>query len=106
MRSRFYAVGFMPFLAGLALALGSAGALSAADECLECHGTVDNVGEERLVVDAAKWEATAHGAAGASCADCHPGKVKDPHEADDPRAACTNCHSDAEEALAASDTTK
>ena len=30
MRSRFYAVGFMPFLAGLALALGSAGALSAA----------------------------------------------------------------------------
>jgi len=102
MRSRFFAVGFTPLLAAVALALGSAGALLAADECLECHGTVDNVGEERLVVDAAKWEATAHGAAGASCADCHPGKVKDPHEADDPRAACVECHSDAEEALAGS----
>ncbi len=102
MRSRFLVAGFLLPFAGLALALSSAGAALAAEECLECHGTVDNVGEERLVVDAKKWEATVHGAAGASCADCHPGKTKDPHEADDPRSACVNCHSDADEALAAS----
>ncbi len=102
MRSGSYAAGFVSVFAGLVLALGSAGAARAAEECLECHSTVDNVGEERLVVDETKWSATVHGAAGASCADCHAGKSEYPHAADDPRAACTNCHSDAEEALAAS----
>ena len=82
MRSRTLATGWLSSFAGLVLAFLSVGSVRAAEECLECHGTVDNVGEERLVVDAKKWEATVHGAAGASCADCHPGKTKDPHEAD------------------------
>lgn len=102
MRSRSLVACFLLPFAGLVLALGSASAARAAEECLECHGTVDNVGEERLVVDGAKWAKTVHGAAGASCADCHPGKAKDPHEADDPRAACANCHADVEESLAKS----
>lgn len=102
MRSGSSVAGFLSVFAGFALALGSSASVRAAEECLECHGSVDNVGEERLVVDETKWAATVHGAAGASCADCHTGKADYPHATDDPRAACTNCHSDAEEALAAS----
>lgn len=102
MRFRFLAGGFFLPLVGLVMAMGVPGALRSEEECLSCHGTVDNVGEERLVVDEAKWTQTVHGAAGATCADCHPGKTKDPHAADDPRAACTNCHSDVEPALATS----
>ena len=64
MRSRSYLAGCLFAFAGFALALGSAGAARAAEECLECHSTADNVGEESLVVDETKRTAPVHGAAG------------------------------------------
>jgi cytochrome b subunit of formate dehydrogenase len=89
-------------LLGALVALAIPATLRAQGDCFECHGSADNVGDERLVVQPAGWEATLHGAAGIGCADCHAGKAEYPHESDDPRAACADCHSDAAEALAAS----
>ena len=75
-----------------------AGAARAAEECLECH----EYGRQRRRRRASGrrrddvGRRPSHGAAGASCADCHAGKAEYPHAADDPRAACTNCHEDAD----------
>jgi cytochrome b subunit of formate dehydrogenase len=91
----------LPVLGALVALLVPA-TLRAQGDCLDCHGSVDNVGEESLVVDAAGYEATVHGAAGISCLDCHAGKADYPHEADSPASACADCHSDASEALATS----
>jgi hypothetical protein len=82
--------------------LAFAGGAGASDACLDCHGDADNVGDTALAVDAGRWEATIHGAAGISCLDCHAGKEDYPHEAGEPRASCVECHSDAVEALARS----
>jgi cytochrome b subunit of formate dehydrogenase len=87
---------------GAACALLPASAARAKDACFECHATVDNVGEEKLVVQEAAWTKTVHAEAGVGCADCHTGKAAYPHAADEPTASCANCHSDAFEALAAS----
>lgn len=85
-------------LAGLALAPFAA---SAQEACFDCHADADNVGDAALVVDAAAWPSTVHGTAEVGCADCHAGKADYPHEADEPEAACANCH-DSGDALAAS----
>jgi len=85
--------------AALLLAAPSA---RAAEECLSCHDSADNVGDAALVVSAAAWEATVHGAAGVACGDCHAGHGDYPHQASEPRAACVNCHADVIERLAAS----
>ena len=87
---------------GAACALLTASAVWAKDECFDCHATVDNVGEEKLVVREAAWQKTVHAEAGVGCAECHTGKAAYPHAADEPTASCANCHSDASEALAAS----
>lgn len=76
-------------------------AAPAQEACFDCHGDADNVGDAALVVDAAAWPATVHGAAEVACADCHGGKADYPHAADDPGASCANCH-DSGDALAAS----
>jgi len=81
------------------VALAAPAALRAQGDCLECHSSADNVGEERLVVQAEAWEATLHGAAGLACLDCHTGKSDFPHEADSPLAACADCHADSIEEL-------
>jgi cytochrome b subunit of formate dehydrogenase len=92
-------------LAVLSLALGLgllAGRAHAQEECFSCHGSADDVGEESLVVDAAAWEATVHGASGIACADCHRGHEEYPHPAADARAACADCHADVIDTLAGS----
>jgi cytochrome b subunit of formate dehydrogenase len=77
-------------------------ALGAAEDCLSCHESADNVGDAALVVSPDAWQATVHGAAGVACADCHAGHEQYPHQASDPRAACATCHQDVAESLAAS----
>jgi cytochrome b subunit of formate dehydrogenase len=78
------------------------GTVRAEEDCLSCHGSVDNVGDDRLVVSATAWQATVHASNGIACVDCHAGHDQYPHQASAPRAACANCHQDAIEALAAS----
>lgn len=96
-----------PWLLPLA-ALAAAGlfflspAARAAEDCLSCHDSEDNVGDAALVVDLAAFEATPHGAAGIACADCHAGHEEYPHGEGDARASCADCHDDASGALAAS----
>jgi cytochrome b subunit of formate dehydrogenase len=80
----------------------AAGAALAQEECATCHGSADDVGDAALVVDAAAWEATVHGASGIACADCHTGHEEYPHPAADPKAACAECHSDVIETLSGS----
>lgn len=89
-------------LAALLAAAAPTARLGAQEACFDCHGSVDNVGEDRLVVDLAAWESTPHGAAGIGCADCHSGKADYPHESDAPEATCASCHDDAVSALAES----
>ncbi len=60
-------------------------AARAAEDCLSCHDSEDNVGDAALVVDVAAFEATPHGAAGIACADCHAGHEEYPHAASDAR---------------------
>jgi cytochrome b subunit of formate dehydrogenase len=86
--------------AGLALALAAPTAALGKEKCLACHATVEDAGAERLVVDATRWAGTVHGAAGNACADCHAGKTRYPHEADDPLAACADCHNRTVKAVA------
>jgi cytochrome b subunit of formate dehydrogenase len=74
----------------------------AAEECLSCHASADDVGDPKLVVDAKAWEATVHGGNGLACGDCHAKHDDYPHGASDPRAACASCHADEVEALAGS----
>lgn len=76
----------------------------AQEDCLSCHGSADDIGDEALAVDAAAWEGTVHGAAGLACLDCHAGKEEYPHAegAAPAEASCESCHSDAFEALATS----
>ncbi len=87
---------------GLLLLFALPAAAAGQSECFDCHGTVDNVGEENLVVAPEAWEATVHGAMGLSCTDCHAGKADYPHAEDAPALACADCHGDAVEALEAS----
>ena len=101
MSSRVRYLSGWPVLGAL-LALALPATLRAQGECFDCHTAADNVGEERLVVQPAAWEATVHGAAGIGCADCHTGKSDYPHEADRPSAACADCHGEVIEALAGS----
>lgn len=85
---------------GLAVSVLAPTAALGEEKCLACHATAEDAGEERLVVDAAEWARTVHGAAGSACADCHAGKTRYPHEADDPRASCAGCHRRAVKAVA------
>ncbi|KAB2968380.1 MAG: cytochrome B [Thermoanaerobaculia bacterium] len=91
------------WIAGLFVAaLAAPPAIRAAEECLSCHDSEDNVGDATLVVQAEAWDSTVHGAAGIACADCHAGHEEYPHPAADARASCASCHSDVTEGLAAS----
>jgi len=74
----------------------------AEEECLSCHDSADNVGDEQLVVVPASWETTVHGANGVACAACHAGHDEYPHGASDPREACVNCHEDVQATFATS----
>lgn len=87
------------------------GGLSVAQEltnqdCLDCHSdeglTREGPGgeSESLFVDQGTFEDTVH--AGFSCTDCHGGIGEIPHEDDLPEVACSDCHPDVEDTLAAS----
>jgi cytochrome b subunit of formate dehydrogenase len=84
---------------GVLLTLLSPATLRAQGDCLDCHSSADDVGEENLVVDFAAWEVTVHGAAGIDCTDCHTGKIDGAHEADHPSTVCSDCHGDVVEAM-------
>jgi cytochrome b subunit of formate dehydrogenase len=90
-----------PILASLVAAPLALAPAVAQENCFDCHGDADLVGDTALAVDAGVWSATVHGGAGIACLDCHAGKVDYPHAADSPAAACADCH-DAAEALTAS----
>jgi len=92
----------LPLLAGLLFALFLPRPAGAADDCLSCHDSADNVGEEQLVVDATVWDSTVHGSAGITCSECHAGHEDYPHAASDPKQACAACHEDTQDELAAS----
>lgn len=75
---------------------------SAQEDCLSCHASADDVGDEKLAVAPAAWERTVHGALGLACSDCHAGKEEYPHAESDPKSTCADCHGDVLDALAAS----
>lgn len=99
-------VSFAVFLLTAIVAEPGSGFPAAADDdtCMECHSSVDMVGDEKLVVDAGHFEGTPHGDMGLSCVDCHTqaAEVEDvyDHGTLGP-ASCETCHTDAVEHLAA-----
>ena len=102
MSSRRTPLLLLPAAVAAGLWFASPPAARAAEECLSCHDSADNVGDAALVVDLAAWEATPHGAAGIACADCHAGHQEYPHTASEARAACVDCHEDVTRELAKS----
>lgn len=78
-------------LAALSGALFMASGALGSDDCLECHGDVDMVGEEQFI-DVAKFDHTAHGEMG--CESCHE-SISDDHPDDGltpSKSACKDCH--------------
>ena len=92
----------LPLTAASVLMLFPAARARAAEECFSCHASVDNVGDDQLVVSSTLWQSTVHGKNGVACVDCHAGHDQYPHRASEPRAACANCHQDVIDMLAAS----
>jgi len=91
-----------PIVFSALLAVFLCAAAKAQDDCLSCHASEDEVGDAAYVVDSGDWEATVHGAAGISCADCHADADGDPHAGVEPRSKCVDCHEDQAAALKAS----
>lgn len=77
------------------------------DDCLACHSDpgLKDAQEHPLFVDAAKFTASVHGAAGISCVDCHADLAKAadfPHAETLKPVSCASCHEDATRAIGAS----
>jgi nitrate/TMAO reductase-like tetraheme cytochrome c subunit len=87
----------------LAAALGTADPAAAQtgpnDTCLMCHSDTTAKGSagHGIGVDKAKFAASAHGAMGVKCADCHADAAVDklPHRKVLKKVDCTGCHEDA-----------
>jgi predicted CXXCH cytochrome family protein len=79
------------FFAALLCSFFAATLAMGSDDCLECHGDMDAVGEE-LFIDVAIFDSTAHGEMG--CDSCHE-DVSEEHPDDGlipSKAACQDCH--------------
>lgn len=92
----------LPLTFLLALAGAAVPAAAQDDPCLSCHAAAEQTLDTKFQVDAPKWAASAHGAAGISCDSCHAGKEEIPHQLSDPWNSCADCHPDAVEQLAGS----
>jgi hypothetical protein len=77
------------------------------DDCLACHAdaSLTSSAGKSVAVDAAKAQASVHGAVGLACVDCHAdlrGTVDFPHAATLRSVDCSGCHERAARALAGS----
>jgi cytochrome c553 len=87
----------------LAAALGTADPAAAQagpnDTCLMCHSDTNAKGSsgKTIGLDKAKFSASAHGALGVKCTDCHVDTSADklPHAKNLKAVTCTGCHEDA-----------